>query len=39
MIHDFLRGQPEIRLIEETEIIPGDGAGDGGYAALMKRVT
>jgi len=37
VIHDGLRGQSEIRLVEEREVLPGEGGGDGGYGALLTR--
>ncbi len=37
VVHDALRGQSEVRLVEEREILPGEGGGDGGYGALLVR--
>jgi 16S rRNA (cytosine967-C5)-methyltransferase len=38
-IHDLLVRHTELRLVEEREILPGaDDDGDGGYAALLRRV-
>jgi len=37
IVHALLRQEPDLRLVEEVEILPGDGGGDGGYGALLKR--
>lgn len=39
IVRAVLRGTPELRLVEEIEIVPGDDVvGDGGYGALLQRV-
>ena len=37
VVHDVLRGEPRLRLLEEIEVLPGRD-GDGGYAARFVRV-
>ncbi|MEE8142181.1 MAG: transcription antitermination factor NusB, partial [Planctomycetota bacterium] len=35
--HAFMRAEHELRLVQEVEILPGEGGGDGGYGALFQR--
>ena len=37
IVHALLRQEGDLRLVEEVEILPGDGGGDGGYGALLRR--
>ncbi|MCA8960140.1 MAG: hypothetical protein KDC38_06485 [Planctomycetes bacterium] len=37
VVHDVLRSQPDFQLVEEREVLPGEGGGDGGYGALIQR--
>lgn len=37
VIQSVLQSSPELRLVEERQILPGDDLGDGGYGALMQR--
>ncbi len=36
-VFELLTRHTDLRLVEEIEILPGDGPGDGGYAALLQR--
>ena len=36
-IFELLNRHTDIHLVEQTEILPGDGEGDGGYVALLRR--
>ncbi|MFQ5654000.1 MAG: RsmB/NOP family class I SAM-dependent RNA methyltransferase [Planctomycetota bacterium] len=37
VVHAVLRSSPQLHLVQEWEIIPGEGDADGGYGALLKR--
>ena len=40
VVHSVLRAFPELRLVREVEVLPGDDPkepGDGGYGALFQR--
>ncbi|MGA1488000.1 MAG: transcription antitermination factor NusB [Planctomycetota bacterium] len=36
-IFEILGRHTDIHLVEQTEVLPGEGEGDGGYAALLRR--
>ncbi|MGE3164536.1 MAG: RsmB/NOP family class I SAM-dependent RNA methyltransferase [Planctomycetota bacterium] len=37
VVQSVLQSHPELRLVEEREVLPGDDGGDGGYGALLQR--
>jgi len=37
VIHELVTRHTELHLAEEIEILPGDGEGDGGYGARLRR--
>lgn len=37
VVQSVLQSNPDLRMVEERLILPGDESGDGGYGALLRR--